>query len=272
MNALDNLRDDLGKWPSRIIACSGGIDSLLLATIAFREAPGSTVIAHAGSAAVPQDASDRLRSFAHREGWNLQVVKAGEFDDSNYVANPVDRCFYCKSNLYNALRLIANTAFHANGDQPVLMSGTNLNDLREFRPGLRAATIFGVHHPFVSAGIGKEDIRQICRDLGLPIAELPSSPCLASRLFTGTKVTSPRVRAIDRAEALIRQKTGIHVVRCRLREDLMFVEVEEGDRAKITSEVLAAAGDVARNENPQLVSVTLDPEPYRPGRAFIGAP
>ncbi len=250
---------------SRVIACSGGIDSLLLATLAHRFDPARTRIAHAKSPAVPLEATARVEAWAASEGWALEIVESGEFGSEDYLSNPVNRCYFCKTNLYQAIDQIAE----AMDGGATLMSGANTDDLGEYRPGLIAADERDVRHPYVEVGIAKETIRQVARSLGLPFAELPASPCLASRLYTGTRVTPERLRAVEVAEALVKERTGLKVVRCRVREDEMVIEVGAGDRDLITEELMAAVREAARIHMTELVGVALDAEPYRPGRAFV---
>jgi uncharacterized protein len=252
----------------RVIACSGGIDSLLLATLAHRLAPEATIVAHAISPAVPAEATRRVKAWAAQEGWTLRLVRSGEFADERYLSNPVNRCYFCKSNLYAALTDIA-----AGLERDfTLLSGANLDDLGEYRPGLDAAREVGVRHPWIEAQLGKADIRAVARELGLPFAALPASPCLASRLYTGTRVTAERLAAVEAGETLIRARTGIEVVRCRIREDELVVETPAADRRRISADLIEAVLAEARKVLPQLTGARLDAEAYRPGRAFVGAP
>lgn len=249
-----------------IIACSGGIDSTLLALVAHRRAPGRVVVAHAISPAVPPEATERVQGLAAEHGWSLSLVRSGEFEDESYLANPVNRCYFCKSNLYDSLAQIG--AAHRGG---TVLSGANLDDLGEYRPGLDAAAERGVRHPWIEAGFAKADIRALARALDVPFAELPSSPCLASRLYTGTRVTASRLRAVHACETRIKARTGLAVVRCRVREDQMILEVPEGDRAMISAALLAELGALAAGIEPGITAAMLDAEAYRPGRAFVGA-
>jgi uncharacterized protein len=262
---LQRLHTVLDTLPQRVIACSGGIDSLLLATLAHRALPEATRVLHAVSPAVPQEATARVRAWARQEGWSLEIVESGEFDDEDYLSNPSNRCYHCKRHLYDRLHTLGQA-----GD--TVLSGANMDDLGEYRPGLTAASEKGVRHPWVEAHIGKAALRDIARQLGLPFAELPASPCLASRLYTGTRVTAARVRAVEAGETLIRQQTGIGVVRCRLREDQVLVEVGADDRARITPALLAEVADAMRLIEPAITSVELDAQAYRAGRSFIIAP
>ena len=264
-NHLARLDQVIAAISPRIIACSGGIDSMLLATVAHRGEPGATTVAHAISPAVPVAATSRVQAWAQREGWRLEIVRSGEFDSEDYLSNPVNRCYYCKSKLYDSLDRIAR----ALGAGPTLMSGANTDDLGEYRPGLNAAQEHAVRHPYIEAGIDKAAIRAIARQLSLPFAALPASPCLASRLYTGTRVTAARLRAVEESEITIRNATGIEVVRCRIREDQMYIEVADNDRGKIDTTLLVKVAGVAARGGLQLSGVSLDPEPYRPGRAFV---
>jgi uncharacterized protein len=196
----------------------------------------------------------------------LTVVSPAEFGDDRYLANPVDRCYYCKDHLYSSLEAL--TARLGTAGTP-LLSGANQDDLGEYRPGLAAAAEHGVHHPFVEAGIGKAGIRAMARHLNLDFAELPASPCLASRLYTGTRVTPSRLRAVEAAEALISSEAGVSVVRCRLRQSACLIEVEPADRASITPTLLHRVWNVVRQIEPAIESVALDDHDYRPGRAIV---
>lgn len=257
----------LGGIPARIVACSGGIDSLVLSVLAHRGAPTSTVIAHTVTPAVPGDGTARVVEYAAREGWDLRIVRSDEFGDEEYLANPVDRCYHCKRNLYDAVgELVADALPDA-----VVLSGANLDDLGEYRPGLAAASERSVRHPFVEAEVTKSEIRAIARQLDLGDADLPASPCLASRLYTGTRVTPARLRAIEAGEALVRERTGISVVRCRVSEDSVLVEVGESDRDVVTDSVLAGVSAVMSAVEPSIARIRLDDRAYAPGRAFVGA-
>jgi uncharacterized protein len=264
--ARERLDAVLAAVPTRIIACSGGIDSLVLSVVAHRAAPSSTVIAHTVTPAVPGDGTARVVDYASREGWDLRIVRSGEFHDEAYLANPVDRCYHCKTNLYDAIGDIGETTLAG----AVVLSGANLDDLGEYRPGLAAAAERSVRHPYVEADVTKAEIRAIARQLDLVDAELPASPCLASRLYTGTRVTPARLRAIEAGEALVRDRTGLGIVRCRVSDSAVLVEVPDADRDLVTEEILTGLVDVMSTVEPSIISVALDERAYAPGRAFVG--
>jgi uncharacterized protein len=269
--ALMRLADVLAAIGPRIVACSGGIDSMLLATVAHRAAPDHTIMAHAISAAVPREASERVRFWAAREFWNLEQISSGEFEDEQYLSNPLNRCYFCKSHLYTTLADV-KTRLQTHSRTHTLLSGANLDDLGEYRPGLQAAAEWSVRHPFIEAQSTKADIRAMARDLGLPFAEIPASPCLASRLYTGTRVTASRLRAVEAGEALIRRAAQIDVVRCRVREQQLLIEVCAEDRSKITTGILDQLVKEVGGIESSIATVALDPKPYRSGRAFVPAP
>ena len=267
---LVRLERNLAVIGPRIVACSGGVDSLTLATAAHRADPVGTTVAHTVTPAVPGDATARVVASARREGWDLRIVRSGEFDDEAYLSNPVDRCYHCKSNLYDAVGdLLADRT--AASESAVVVSGANTDDLGEYRPGLIAAAERSVRHPYVEVGISKAGVRAIARHLGLRDADLPASPCLASRLYTGTRVTPTRLRAVEAGEAMIRELTGIEVVRCRVRDDAVLVEVDDADRALVTSSVLGHVVETMTGVEPSITSVRLDADGYAPGRAFVGS-
>lgn len=253
-----------------VVACSGGVDSLLLATASHRYARHEPIIVHAISPAVPAAATRRVQDMARAGNWRLEVIQSGEFEDPVYRANPSNRCYYCKRHLYSALqRIVERESQQAERAHYTVVSGANMDDLGEYRPGLIAAGELGVRHPFIEAGMGKQDIRRLSREYGLASADLPASPCLASRLYTGTTVTASLLAAVDRGEEFLKEQTGIRIVRCRVRQDAMHIEVSDADRHRIVPALIASLREELRRISPDIHEVALDPQPYRPGRAFV---
>ena len=277
------LREALAAAPRRIVACSGGVDSLLLADVAHQAAPTSTVVAHSVTPAVPQAATERVRRTAAALGWRLRLVESAEFSDQRYLDNPVDRCFFCKTNLYDELDRVAAGLGDLVGDGSVgagvgpgagesgwtLLSGANLDDLGDYRPGLLAAAQHEVRHPFVEAGLAKSDVRALAAERGRDWHDLPAAPCLASRLYTGTPVTPGVVRAVDAGEQTARRLTGLSVLRTRVRGDAVLIEVGADHRARVDADVLTQVLADMRHHAPALTTIELDPEPYAPGRSFL---
>lgn len=189
------LSDIIAAHPGLVIAVSGGVDSMTLASFAHLHGSGITMV-HAVSPAVPIAATERVEAMARHQGWQLTLVGSGEFEDARYRDNPVDRCYFCKTHLYDRIRHLS--------DGPIA-SGANLDDLSDFRPGLRAASERQVLHPFVDAQMDKAAVRVLARRLDLgPIAELPAQPCLASRVETGIAIAADDLAFIDMVEVAAR--------------------------------------------------------------------
>jgi pyridinium-3,5-biscarboxylic acid mononucleotide sulfurtransferase len=265
---LHALAGVLQRFPVRVIACSGGVDSLLLADVAHELLPQTTLVVHSVSPAVPPSATMRVQRVAAELGWRLDLVESREFDDPRYLSNPRNRCYFCKTNLYTELDRVAAQS-RRRGDSWTVMSGANTDDLGEYRPGLIAAREHDVVHPFVEAGITKADIRALARSRNRSWHDLPAAPCLASRLYTGTAVTAGVLRAIDRGEVMLSERTGVDLVRCRVNGSDVLVETKSGADLRFTSSLLDEVLNEMRTEAPDLRSISLDVVPYSPGRAFV---
>lgn len=255
---LEALRAVLAAIGPAAVAVSGGVDSLTLATLAHRRAPGMVAMFHAVSPAVPAAATARVRALARAEGWALSLVDAGEFADPSYRANPVDRCYHCKTSLYAAIRPLTDRQ---------ILSGANTDDLGEYRPGLDAARAHRVRHPYVEAGIGKQAVRAIARRLGLgAIAELPAAPCLSSRVETGIGIEAETLARINAAERYVGRLLRPRTVRCRVRASGVVIELDGASLAALDDAGRARiAGAVGRMFAGAAVALA----PYRAGSAFL---
>jgi uncharacterized protein len=261
MSPLARLEAELTKLGPMAIAVSGGVDSMTLAAVAHRTTPG-TEIFHAVSAAVPEAATARVRDHAERLGWAAREINAGELEDPAYLANPVDRCFHCKQNLYTSIAMHTTLP---------IASGTNTDDLDDYRPGLIAAGNAGVNHPFVLAGIDKPSVRAIAAELGLDdLAELPAAPCLSSRIETGITVDPGALAAIDAVEVAIRDQLQADTVRCRLRGDRISIELDAAALSDLSeSELNRLTDEVAARWHEAGIDRPVRFEPYRRGSAFL---
>ena len=257
------LKNILGRISGPAIAVSGGVDSLTLAAVAHG-LDKAVVLMHATSPAVPDEATARVRRLAAERGWRLLVFQAGEFGDAAYRANPVNRCFYCKTNLYGAIR--------SRTDRPIL-SGANLDDLGEYRPGLDAARLYDVRHPYIEARIGKHTVRQIARELGFDdVAELPSSPCLSSRIETGIRIEPGALAFIAGVERVVTQEIRPATVRCRIRSAGVVIELDAPTLERLTAaETRRLAALITRQGN-RPAGLPVSFERYRNGSAFLSEP
>jgi pyridinium-3,5-biscarboxylic acid mononucleotide sulfurtransferase len=234
------------------IAVSGGVDSMTLAAFAHQlwlgRGMGSVEMIHAVSPAVPSAATERVRMRAEREGWRLTVTGAGEFDDPRYRGNPVNRCYFCKTNLYDRIRTLTAGA---------IASGANLDDLVDYRPGLLAASERAVVHPYIEAGMDKASVRA-------EVAELPAQPCLASRVETGIAIDAADLAFIDLVETrLAAQAPAGMALRCRVT--LAGIKVEAGKEAADAEALADLVSSLCREHGRHLAGIG----PYRRGAMFV---
>jgi pyridinium-3,5-biscarboxylic acid mononucleotide sulfurtransferase len=226
MTASDDAKEGrLLAWlraqPSVLVGFSGGVDSAYLAWAAL-EALGSTrVLAVIGrSASYPEAQCTTAHAVAAQVGLPVLEVDTHEMDDARYAANPTDRCYFCKSELWSVLDRIARDRGFA-----VIVDGTNAGDLDDWRPGAKAAREHGVRSPLAEVGLTKAEIRRLSARRGLATSEQPSSPCLSSRLPYGTAVTPERLARIERAEAALRALGVAGDLRVRYHDELARVEL-----------------------------------------------
>ncbi|KQT69405.1 adenine nucleotide alpha hydrolase [Methylobacterium sp. Leaf465] len=265
---LQRLNDVLLAIGPLAVAVSGGVDSLTLAETAHRLlGVDRALMVHAASPAVPVEATQRVRDEAARAGWSLRVVEAGEFADPNYRANPVNRCFFCKTNLYGRIRQVTDR---------IMVSGANLDDLGEYRPGLDAAREHGVRHPYVEAGLDKATVRSLARALGLgSVAELPAAPCLSSRVETGIRIEPETLAFIHAVEGLVSRSLEAAIgprraVRCRVRAAGIVVELDPVSLAALDgTRQTALAAQIRAGAPANLPETPVRFTTYRTGSAFL---
>ena len=207
---------------SVLIGYSGGVDSTYLAVLAREVLGRDRVFAVLGrSASVPVAQSESARSIAIERDIALRVVETSELSDARYAANPVNRCYFCKSTLWQTLVPLAREL----GVETIL-DGTNADDVSEYRPGAQAGSEHGVQSPLALTGLTKSEIRELSRARGLATWSQPSAPCLASRIPYGTEVTSERLAQVERAEQALRDLGIRGDLRVRHHGDMARIELE----------------------------------------------
>ncbi len=255
---LDSLHDVLGGTGGVVVAYSGGTDSTLVAAMAARALGDRALAVTAISPSLPLGEVDEAKRVAWTLGIRHRTVRTHETDKPEYLANGTDRCYHCKTELYDVLARVAEEAGAA-----TVMSGANLDDLGDFRPGLRAAAEHGVRHPLVEVAMTKRDVREAARELGIPSWDKPASACLSSRIQFGVTISVDMLTKVGRAERMLKD-LGFRQCRVRVHGEVARIEVEPGDLPRLTDpavreRVIAALKELGYRY------VTLDLEGFRSG-------
>jgi uncharacterized protein len=253
------LFDLLAQFDSVIVAFSGGVDSAYLAWAATEVLGRERALCiTADSPSYPDNHRQIALRVAREFNLRHKIIRTGELERAEYRANPVNRCYYCKHELYTALTTIAAERGFA-----AIIDGANADDRGDYRPGRQAAREFGVRSPLDAAGLTKAEIRDLSRRVGLPTWDEPASACLSSRIPYNSEVTSEKLRMIERAEQAVRQ-LGFRVCRVRHHDDLARVEIgcDELPRAleaETSGRIIDAILGLGYRD------VTIDPRGYRMG-------
>ncbi|MHA3771742.1 ATP-dependent sacrificial sulfur transferase LarE [Verrucomicrobiota bacterium sgz303538] len=256
---LQSLQEQLTRIAPVMIAYSGGVDSAYLLAEAHRVLGDQMLGVIADSPSLPRQALADALALAKQIGAPVEVVQTREMENPEYASNPVNRCYFCKAELFKTLEQLA-----AERGYKAIAYGENADDMRQVRPGRQAAAEFHVVAPLRDAGLTKAEIREFSRELGLPTADAPAQPCLSSRIPHGTPVTLDALAMVERGEAWVRS-LGFRVFRVR-----HLVQPEQPPRAR----VLIAPEEMGRLPQVQkqleggleavgYAGVEIDPEGYR---------
>jgi uncharacterized protein len=255
---VEQLKSNLAQSGGVLVAFSAGVDSTFLLKVAYMVLGDRAVALTATSPTVPPGELDAAKAFARDLGCRHLIVDSHEMENPSFAQNPANRCFFCKDELY---RICHDQAGRLGIE--VIVDGTNLDDLKDHRPGLKAADALGIRHPLVEAEMTKDDIRRYSRELGLPTWDKPSSPCLSSRFPYGTGITLERLKKVGACEVFLKE-LGFREFRVRYHDDLARIEVAPGEfdrlMEKNTREVV-----VRRFKQVGFNYVSLDLQGYRSG-------
>ena len=240
----ERLFATINSFESAIVAYSGGVDSALVAQLTHDLlGPSNALIVTAVSDSLADYELDDAREIAKQRGWNLRTISTSEMRDERYLRNDGRRCFFCKTELYNHLERLASTEGFW-----VIANGANRDDLGDYRPGMKAAKDFSVRSPLLENDIGKDEVRALAREAGLPNWDKPAQPCLSSRIPYGTHVTPEALKMISTAEKHLRL---LGFPECRVRHygetarvelplDMFPVYVEPATKMKAEAGIIAA--------------------------------
>ena len=256
---LETLKTIFSEMEKALIAYSGGVDSTLVAKIAYDVLGDRALAITAVSPSLLPEELEDARIQASAIGIAHEMIETHEMDNPNYTSNPVNRCYFCKSELHDTLKPLALQRGY-----PYVVDGVNADDLRDYRPGIQAAKERGVRSPLAEVGVTKAEVRELSKQLGLPCWDKPAQPCLSSRFPYGEEITVSKLQRVGRAELYLR-KLGFSNLRVR----------SEGDTARIELPPETIKEFVLTTDLPTLVSafqkfgfvyVTLDLEGYRSGK------
>lgn len=216
---LAQLQAIFAQMEQALIAYSGGVDSTLVAKIAYDVLGDRALAVTAVSPSLLPEELEEAQAQAQQIGIRHELVETHEMDNPNYTANPIDRCYFCKSELHNTLKPLAKKRGYL-----YVVDGVNADDLRDYRPGIQAAKERGARSPLAEVGLTKAEVRQLSQHLGLPWWDKPAQPCLSSRFPYGEEITLAKLQRVGRAEVYLR-RLGWQVVRVRSLGETARIEL-----------------------------------------------
>ncbi|WP_036477024.1 ATP-dependent sacrificial sulfur transferase LarE [Myxosarcina sp. GI1] len=256
---LQQLRNLFQEMERALIAYSGGVDSTLVAKVAYDVLGDRAIAITAVSPSLMPEELDAAQLQAAEIGIKHELVETHEMDNPNYTSNPVNRCYFCKSELHDTLKPIA----HERG-YPYVVDGVNADDLQDYRPGIQAAKERGARSPLAETGISKLEVREISRLLGLSWWDKPAQPCLSSRFPYGEAIDLGKLQRVGRAEIYLRNM-GYKNLRVRSQADTARIELPPEDIKNFVRDI-DLLELTAKFQDLGFMFVTLDLEGYRSGK------
>ena len=220
----EKLKDVISKLSNVIVAFSGGIDSALVLKVAYDVLKDNATAATADTPSLPRKELEEARRIAEQIGARHLIISTSETQNEDYLKNHKDRCYYCKSELYQKLNKLAKSL-----GRDYIINGTNFDDLSDYRPGLKAANENNVTSPLKDAELTKKDVRELAKHLGLEIWDKPSSPCLSSRVPYGMEITLKKLSMIEMAETFLKENFMLKDLRVRHFENRARIEINLSD-------------------------------------------
>jgi len=246
-----------------LVALSGGVDSALVAYAAQKALGKQAIAVTADYKTLSREELECAKRVCQEIGIRHIIIEYNELDNPNFVKNDQNRCFHCRTELSEHLNKISKKE-----NVSVIVDGTNLDDLREYRPGIKALKENGVRSPLVEIGFTKEEVREYAQKVGLSVYDRPSNSCLASRIPWGQEVTAEGLARIEMGEILVKQFFGVRQVRVRDFNGVAKIEVGPKETS-LLSDQTKLSKLIERLKQVGFTSVFVDPEGYRPGKLNV---
>lgn len=261
MNKLENLINWFGHKKT-LVALSGGVDSALVAYAAFQKLGNLAIAVTADYKTLSQEELESAKKICKEIGISQILLDYNELENEDFVKNDSNRCYYCRNELGTRLLQLAKEQ-----DVELIVDGTNLDDLGDYRPGIKALEQNGIKSPLVENDFSKNDVRKTAKDVGLSVYDKPSNSCLASRIPWGQQITSERLLRIELGETIVKQSTNLKQVRVRDLNGTAKLEIEKEKISSLDKKIINEIKDKLKIIG--FSNLIIDPDGYRPGKINV---